>query len=105
MRAAERGDAALGLHLAEAAVVGGDDDVAGQRHLDPDREDDALHGGDDRLAALRLPRPNGSTLPSGRGMRLGGRAEELRHVEAGREVVARRAEHADPELVLPVEQR
>ena len=51
MRAAERRNAALGLHLAEPAVFGRHDDVARQHHLDADGEDDALHGGDDRLPA------------------------------------------------------
>src|SRR5262249_51251161 len=52
MPSAKRSDAALRFHLAEAAIVGRDDDVTCQHYLDADRVDDALDGGDDWLAAL-----------------------------------------------------
>ena len=56
-RPAERQDAAPDLELAEADVVGGDDDVAGQRQLDRQREGDALHGQHHGLGHRRAPQP------------------------------------------------
>src|SRR5246127_3390920 len=96
MRAAERGDAALGLHLAEAAIVGR------EHQLDADREDDALYGRYDRLSALvgKTKRID-IALGTGCSCRVG--AEEFRHVEASREILAGGTEHADPEPLLLVE--
>src|ERR1700739_2519250 len=92
MRAAERGDAALGLHLAEAAIVGRDDDVAGEHQLDADREDDALYGLYDRLSA-RVGKPKRIDIALGTGCSCRVGAEEFRHVEASREILAGGTEH------------
>ena len=86
MRATERGNAAPGFHLAEARVIGGHDDVARQHQFDADGEDDALHGGDDRLlAALAEAEHVDIAFPDI--PLLGGGAEEFRHVEAGRDIL------------------
>ncbi len=84
MRAAERGDAALGLHLAEAAVVGGDDDIAGQHQLDADGEDDTLHRASRSACGTDWPIRRDRRCLLGRGFARGRGAEEFRHVEARR---------------------
>src|SRR5258708_14771981 len=50
VRTPERRNAALGFHLAKSAVIGGNDNIARKHHLDANRVDDTLHGGNDRLA-------------------------------------------------------
>ena len=87
VRAAEDGETALRFHLAEAAIVGGDDDVGGEHHLDADRERDALHRHDDRFAATAR-----ATRRRRRGVRRGvaalrrERRSEPRQIEPGRGV-------------------
>jgi hypothetical protein len=49
--------------------------------------------------------PNGSMLPAGSGLRVAVRPEELRHVEAGGEILADRADDADPQRLLTIQQR
>jgi hypothetical protein len=39
------------LQLRETAIVSGDDNITGQRKFDSEGKGDALHGGDDWLAA------------------------------------------------------
>ena len=102
MRAAERRDAALGFHLAETRVIGGHDDVAREHQLDADGEDDALHGGDDRLLAALL-QTECVDIAFFEVSLLGGGAEEFRHVEAGGEILSLGADDADPKALVVVE--
>src|SRR5829696_3333005 len=102
MRTAEWRDAAPGFHLAEPAVIGGDNDVARQHQFDADSENDALHGGDDRLLAALL-QTECVDIALLEVSLLGGGAEEFRHVEAGGEILAFGADHADPTAVVVVE--
>src|SRR5260370_41781731 len=92
VRSPERRNAALGFHLAESAVVGGNDDIACKHHLDANREDDTLYGGDDRLAtpigeseSLDSPRPQVPLLRPW--------AEKPRHIQTRREVAGSRPNH------------
>src|SRR5260370_41722632 len=87
VRSPERRNAALGFHLAESAVVGGNDDIACKHHLDANREDDTLYGGDDRLATpigefedVDSPLPQVPVL--------GLSAEKRRHTQTRREIRA-----------------
>ena len=80
-RPAERRQSALRLELAEAGVGRGDDDVAGERDLDADRERDALHRRDERLgeAAPQAERVDRlGTVGRGRGRRRGRRTAACR---------------------------
>jgi hypothetical protein len=96
-------DAPQRFVLSESGVLGGDDDVAGQHHLDAQRVGVALHGGDDRLGA--------SAAESGRVDPVGGAAPFTRahavvplgQVEAGGEVGTVGEEHAAPQVVVLVE--
>src|SRR3954464_8668910 len=82
MRAPERRNAALGLHLAEARILGGDHDVAGEHQLDADREHDALQSRDNRLAAaLGKAELTDFAFPDIALLR--SRSEEFRHVQTG----------------------
>jgi hypothetical protein len=103
VRAAKRGDAALGFHLAKTAIVGGDDNVTGEHHFDANGEADALHGGHDWLAAAAGQTERIDVL-GGAGLRGRVRPEELRHVQAGGEIGADGAENADPEIGIAVEE-
>jgi hypothetical protein len=102
-RAAERHDSPADLQLAEPDVVGADDDVAGQRQLDGQREGDALHRQDDRLGDRLLPQPVGVVLPRP-GEHLGTvllhRGEHLGEVQAGGEVVTVSEQDPDARFVV-----
>ena len=108
-RGAARGvDAALRLELREAAVVGGDDDVAGQHHLDARGVGDPVHRGDDRLAARARERHRVDAVaalafapPAAVLHPLG----PLREVEPRGEMLAVAEQHAHPELGILVEAR
>ncbi len=56
MGTAEGSNPAPRLHLAKTAIGGRDHNITGEHHLYANRKDDALHGGDDRLAAAPLER-------------------------------------------------
>ena len=104
VRAGQRRNAALRLHLAETAVIGRDDDVARQRHLDPNREDDALHRRDDGFSAFDLqPERVDIAFGSRDGLRPG--TEKFWHVETCGEISAGGTENPHPEVVVPVKQR
>ena len=104
MRATQRGNAALSLHLAKATIRGGNDDIAGKHHLDADGVDDALYRRDDRLAAPAAERKRVDIARLALGLfRL--RTEEFWHIETGSEIAALGAHHADPVVVCPVQQR
>ena len=101
--AAGRVDRALRLELREAAVVGGDHDVAGERELDAEREGDAVDRGDDRLAA-RAPEAHRVECLASRAARAFLHAPgPLREVETGREVVPVAEDHPAAQRVLLVE--
>ena len=100
MRAAQGRDAALGFHLAEPAVVGGNDDSPASISSMPIVKR-SLHGRDDRLAtALAEPEQSHSFLDVAL---LGVRAEELRHVQARGEVACLGADDADPLAIVVVQ--
>jgi hypothetical protein len=100
--AAQGRDTALGLHLAEAASLGGHHDVARQRHLDADGEADALDRGHHGLAAL-VAHPERIDVVFGNLARFCAGPEELRHVQPRGEVVALGAKHADPEVRVAIQ--
>ena len=105
-RPAEWRQSTLRLELAEAGVGRGDDDVAGEGDLDADRERDALHRGDQRLAQPpaepeRVDRGVGARRAAGAGPVVG--AEEQRHLEPGGRVLAGEREHADEQVGVVVE--
>src|SRR5204863_6456985 len=89
--AVARRDPELDLGLAEFGVLGGDAQMAGEGELAPAAEREAVHGGDDRLAAgLELPQhrlpAEGARLPVERPLE-----RELRDVGPGHECLRARA--------------
>jgi len=104
MGATQGRDAALGLHLAKARGVGGDDNVGRQHHLDAHGKAQSLDGGDDRLQGPALER-EGIDIAGRAVATLGVGAEEFRHVEPGRRVIAGKGQHGDPQFVIAVERR
>lgn len=100
--ATDCGQASLRFELAEPGVGGGNDDVAGQGKLDPHREGDALHCGDERLrqTTLQSERIDRVRWPL---RRLCIWPEEQRHFEASGCVLACEGEHADPEVSTAVQ--
>src|ERR1700738_964841 len=104
VRSPERRNAALGFHLAESAVVGGNDDIARKHHLDADREDDTLYGGDDRLSTpVGEGEDADSPLPQVPLLALG--AKKLRHIKARREVATFRANDTNPIFIFLIQKR
>src|SRR5882762_11687440 len=95
VRTPERRNAALGFHLAKSAVIGGDDNIARKHHLDANRVDDTLYGGNDRLATPVGEREDVYIsllqVPV-----LGFWTEKLRHIQACREVATFRANDTNP---------
>src|SRR5260370_4262725 len=95
VRSPERRNSTLRFHLPKSAVVGGSDDDARQHHLDANRVDDTLHGGNDRLTtSIGESEDVDRSLPQV--PVLGLRTEKLRHIEAGCEVAAFRANDTNP---------
>src|SRR4029077_1737191 len=104
VRSPERRDAALGFHLAKPAVIGGDNDIARQHHLDADRIDDALYGGDNRLSTSICESEDVDRSVSSFPI-LGFGTEKLRHVQPSREVAAVGANDTNPIFVGLVQKR
>ena len=107
-RSAERSETTLGLHLAEPSVGCRDDDVPCERDLDPDRERDPLHRGHSRLAQAaseseRVDRLRRLCCLAERGVTPGLLAEEQRHLQPGRRVIAGEGQNTDEQVVVVVE--
>src|SRR5260370_19026893 len=81
VRSPERRNSTLRFHLAKSAVVGGNDDIARQHHLEANRVDDTLHGGNYRLTtSIGESEVVDRSLPQGPVLAL--RTKKLRTIKA-----------------------
>ena len=106
MGAAEDRESALGLKLSEAAVLGGDDDVCGEHHLDTDGESDALNRHHDWLGATPAEPERIDSVVSRRARSgLAGlhRGSKARQIEPCCRVGTGEAEDPDPKVRVLIE--
>jgi hypothetical protein len=101
--APKRCNPAPGLHLAEPAIVGRNDDVSREHHFDADRKYNSCNGGDDWLPTL-VCQAEGIDIPFRSWLACCGRPKKLRHVQARSEVVAVGTEDANPKVFFFIQQ-